>query len=575
MKQTFSLIFSSLRTRAYLLALALAALVLTLGGVVLSFTLSPRAPEAEVSPPRVIPNTDVNPYGANFFLAREVEEWKREKTVRMAREAGIGWVKQQFVWAEIEPRPDSFANVANGQSSWGKYDHIVELCDKYGLQIIARLDRPPDWTRQDNTLKERPPDNFEDYGDFVYQFVKHYQGRIHYIQIWNEPNIFPEWGNRPADPAGYVELLEIAYRRAKEADPDVYVLSAPLATTLGEPHPEPGKWRSMNDLQFLEEMYKAGAKDYFDILSANAFGMDRPPEDSPHPQVLNFSRVLLQREIMEKHGDGNKAIWFNEYGWNAAPDDFSEEELIWKRVDEEQQADYTLRGIELARSKWPWAGVFNIWYFRQVGNITPDQAEYYFRVVDVDFTPRRVYYAVKDVAAGFRVAGRGHYEEANPAVSGAEGWRPEIEPRASGQAHLASQTPGASLSFTFKGDRVDLLTQMDAQGGRLLVTLDGRSVTGLDRDKEGRSYVDLYSPRPQWRARVPLVRGAGSGQHVLRLTVAEERNPASAGNRCAIDAFEVALAPPATFPYAPVALLGIGLTTVSWLLYRELRGQRF
>jgi len=574
-KQTLSTILSSLMARAWLLVVVWAAVVIALGSVVLPFALSPGVPEAEFSPRRVIPNTDVNPYGANFFLAREVEEWKREKTVRMAQEAGIGWVKQQFAWAEIEPRPDSFANVKVGQSSWGKFDHIVELCEKYGLQIIARLDLPPDWTRQDNTLKGGPPDNFEDYGDFVYQFIKHYKGRIHYIQIWNEPNIYPEWGNRPVDPASYVELLKIAYRRAKEADPNVYVLSAPLAITMGEPHPEPGKWRSMNDLQFLEEMYEAGAKDYFDIFSANAFGMDRPPEDPPHPQVLNFSRVLLQREIMEKYGDSNKAIWFNEYGWNVAPADFSAEKLIWKRVDEEQQADYTLRGIEMARSQWPWAGVFNIWYFRQVGNITPDQAEYYFRVVDVDFTPRRVYYAVKDAAAGLRVAGLGYYEETNPAISGAEGWQTEIEPRASGQAHLASQTPGASLSFAFKGDRVDLLTHQDAQGGRLLVTLDGRSVTGLDRDGEGRSYVDLYSPHPQWQARVPLVRGASSGQHVLRLTVAEERNLASAGNRCVVDAFEVALTPRASFPYAPVALLVIGLAAVSWLLYRELRGQRF
>ena len=34
-----------------------------------------------------IPHTDVNPIGANFFLAREVELWKQEKTLEMAREA--------------------------------------------------------------------------------------------------------------------------------------------------------------------------------------------------------------------------------------------------------------------------------------------------------------------------------------------------------------------------------------------------------------------------------------------------------------------------------------------------------
>ena len=37
---------------------------------------------------RSIPNTDVNPLGANFFLDREVELWKREQTLKMAQDAG-------------------------------------------------------------------------------------------------------------------------------------------------------------------------------------------------------------------------------------------------------------------------------------------------------------------------------------------------------------------------------------------------------------------------------------------------------------------------------------------------------
>ena len=62
----------------------------------------------------------------------------------------------------------------------------------------------------------RPPDDFGLYGEFVYRFVEHYRGRIRYVQIWNEPNLFVEWGNRPVDPGGYVELLKLAYQRAKD-----------------------------------------------------------------------------------------------------------------------------------------------------------------------------------------------------------------------------------------------------------------------------------------------------------------------------------------------------------------------
>jgi hypothetical protein len=172
------------------------------------------------------------------------------------------------------------------------------------------------------------------------------------------------------------------------------VLSAPLAITL-----EDASMRgNHNDLVFLEQMYQAGAGEYFDILSANAFGLDYPPEEPPDPNVLNFRRVELHREIMERYGDGSKPVWINEYGWNAAPASFPDEILTWERVTEAEQADYTVRGIAWAREHWPWLGVVNIWYFRQVGDIPPDRASYYFALMDPGFNPRPVYDAVREAA---------------------------------------------------------------------------------------------------------------------------------------------------------------------------------
>jgi polysaccharide biosynthesis protein PslG len=334
-----------------------------------------------------IPHTDVNPYGANFFLDREVEHWKQEKTLEMARAGGIGWIKQQFSWEEIEPQ-------WKGEFDWAKYDRIVDLADRYGMQIIARLDRPPDWTRQDNRSKTRPPDDLADWGDFVYAFVQHYKSRVRYVQIWNEPNLTAEWGFQRVDAVAYTRMLRVAYQRAKEADPNVFVLSAPLAITV-----EDASMRgNHNDLVFLEQMYQAGARSYFDILAANAFGLDRPPEDPPDPNVLNFRRVELQRAIMERYGDADKPIWINEYGWNAAPASFPDELLTWKSVTEAQQSDYTVRGIAWGRAHWPWLGVVNIWYFRQVGDIAPDRAAYYFALVDPEFNARPVYLAVQQAA---------------------------------------------------------------------------------------------------------------------------------------------------------------------------------
>lgn len=559
--------------RFYFLLICLVLIAAVLANILIPAAISVRRGSSEYHAPRLIPNTDVNPFGANFFLDREVEEWKLRKTLQMAQDTGLGWVKQQFTWEEIEPvRKGEFFDERIRRSSWEKYDRIVDMCEEYGLQIIARLDRPPDWTREDNTYKERPPDDFEDYGDFVYTFVDRYRGRIKYVQVWNEPNIFPEWGNRPVDPVGYVDLLRVAYQRAKQADPNVYVLSAPMAITRGQVHPEPDKWISMNEIQFWDEMYQAGAKDHFDILSANAFGLGSPPEEPAQPDFLNFQRVLFLREVMERYGDSNKAIWFNEYGWNASPEDLSEDQLIWNRVTEEEQAEFTVRGIEYTLANWPWAGVLNIWYFRQVGSISPDRSDYYFRMVDVDFTPRLVYYRVKEAAEQMLgPVGPGYYQETNPAVSLDGRWLAEIETRASGQAHVTSDVGGANLTFTFVGENVDVIAWRGPDGGRLGVTLDGHRVDGLPRNGEGQSYVDLFSPVTRWQQRIPLVHQVEHAEHTLQLSVLETPNLASEGNRVAIDAFEVTTGEHPSVSYVLAAALGLAMVVVGAMTFREWR----
>jgi hypothetical protein len=343
-------------------------------------------------PPRTIPQTDLNPWGTNTFLHKEVETWKKQQTFKMIQEAGISWVRQQFPWEELEqPRKGEFFDRKYNQDTWGKFDELVKLAEGAGVRLIARLDRPPMWARADKDRPESPPERFEDYGDFVGAVAARYKGRVEHFQLWNEPNLGEEWTGKP-DPPEYVRLLKTGYEKVKEANPAAVVLSAPLAINL-----EQGPLH-LNELDFLDQVYQAGGKAYFDVLSANAYGMDKPPTDPPGKSALNFRRVELLRQVMEKNGDAGKAVWFNEYAWNASPKDLTKEDLIWQRVTEQQQADWTVEGLQRARRDWPWAGVFCTWYFRQVGDIPPTKSEYYFRLVDADFTPRPVYNAVKQAA---------------------------------------------------------------------------------------------------------------------------------------------------------------------------------
>lgn|GEM_PF-2083651 len=335
-----------------------------------------------------------NPYGVNTFLEKEVEDWKKERTFQMIQEAGVGWIKQHFPWEEIETKKGYFTDDKFNKSSWQKFDQIVDLAARYKVNIVARLDRTPLWAQPANNNPQQIPAKFQDYADFVKAFVTHYKGKINYIQIWNEPNLGSEW-NGTVDAKRYVELLKLASEAAKSVDPNIKIMTAPLAMNI-----EKGP-TNLNELDFLRQMYTNGAKPYFDIVAANGYGLDYTPEDAPTEQKLNFRRVELLRKIMEQNGDNNKQVWFNEYGWNASPENFPKDKLIWRRVTEQQQADYTVRGIEYARKNYPWAGVLFVWYFRQVGDIDASRSDYYFQMVTTDFKPKPVYDAVKKNALTF------------------------------------------------------------------------------------------------------------------------------------------------------------------------------
>jgi len=558
---------SGRRIRRWLLPLLLGAVLVGTGAFLVPH--GGGAVDAAPVPLRTLPDTDVNPYGANFFLEYEAEPWKIDKTLQMAREARLGWVKQQFPWEDIELKKGRFWDDRLNKSTWDKYDRIVDTARKYNLEVIARLDRPPPWTRKDNSVPQAPPDNFDDYGDFVQAVVEHFKGRIHYYQLWNEPNIYPEWGNRAIDPEAYTRLLKIGYARAKAVDPNVRILSAPLAQTL-----ETGP-RNLSELLFLDRMYKAGAKDSFDILFANGYGFDRSPDDPPDPNVLNFQRVQLVREIMVRNGDEAKPVWFNEVGWNAAPDTFPQEKLIWQRVPEAQQAEWTVKAIKTARAQWPWAGVFCVWYFRQAGQIPPERADYYFRMVDVGFTPRPVYNLIKKATEGIGTVGAGSYQESNPAVTYQGDWEQIATSDASGGLWRVAHSAGDSATISFRGSDLAILTRKGPEAPTIYVTLDGREANRLPRDRQGRSFAELASPTAQPRTLVPIAADLPTREHVVRITVA---GPASGGETAfVLDGFEVAengttdwvdLLTPAA-PWAGGAILAAG--GAAWLVARRRR----
>jgi hypothetical protein len=341
---------------------------------------------------------DVNPFGINTFLEQEVEVTKRERSMRMIRDAGFRWIRQEFPWEDIEIHGKGDFQDRRWtpyRSAWEKYDNIVDLAEEYGLGIICRLSNPPAWSRADGDARGAlvPPDRYEDFGDFVYAVVSRYKGRIRFYQIWNEPNLVREWGQVSAEE--YAKLLQIAYTRAKEADPNCVILAGALSATIELNAQELGK--GINDFVYLQQLYDAGAAPYFDILSVQGYGLYSGPTDRRmRPRVLNFSRPLYIREIMVANGDAHKPIWISELDWSPVPEHIAP---VYGRYTEQVRARYVVEAYERMRQEWPWMGVACFWFFKRADDSEREQPSYYFRMVEPDFTPLPVYWAMQAYTA--------------------------------------------------------------------------------------------------------------------------------------------------------------------------------
>ncbi|HPL30278.1 MAG TPA: cellulase family glycosylhydrolase, partial [Anaerolineae bacterium] len=297
-----------------------------------------------------------NPFGVNTFLEQEVEPVKVARSLDLIRAAGFGFIRQEFPWEglEISAKGDYWDHKWD-VSAWQKYDRIVDMANERGLEVIARLDNPPAWARSQTapTSIQGPPDRVEDFGDFVEAVVRRYRGRVRYYQVWNEPNLYHEWGDQPVDPVAYTRLLQEAYRRAKAVDPECVIISAGLAPTL-EQGPQ-----NLSDLTYLQRMYDAGAKGSFDILGVMAYGLWTGPTDRRvDAQRTNFARPQLMRALMVKNGDAGKPIWAMEIGWNAMPAGL-QAVPEFGRVSREMQAELAVGAYERAQAEWPWMGAMS------------------------------------------------------------------------------------------------------------------------------------------------------------------------------------------------------------------------
>lgn len=322
-----------------------------------AFDVATPVPAPIVAPP-LWPRVGSPEYGASVFLWGAAATTGRD--LGKLQTAGMTWQKTLFQWRFIEPQ--------RGRFDWGESERLVKASNAAGIKVVARIDFHPAWARSTGLAAfNGPPDNYQDFGNFIFAFVDHFKtgspnGTVHAIELWNEPNLSREWGNATIganSAADYVRLMCIGHQAAKRASQDVITISAGLSPT------GVNDAGSRDDLLYLREMYAAGASPCFDALGAHG------NTQAPTPQMeigswpgrehgsFYFRRVEQLREVMVQNGDADKQVWILEFGWTS---DTVHPQYSWFRVSEDQKARNIVDAFRWAYDRWrPWIGPMILW----------------------------------------------------------------------------------------------------------------------------------------------------------------------------------------------------------------------
>lgn len=360
----------------------------------------PKAPKRPTSP--VASGSHALPAGAGSFgYGIQIQPYGGADIAFAAnaiRGLGFNWVKWQVPWEDMEG--------TQGQIGW--QDDLTNYMAGQGLKILASIVKAPNWARPANTDfgVEGPPADPQTYANFVGAYAGHYCGKVQAIEVWNEQNLYYEWGSEPLDAARYMQILKAAYQSIKAACPNMIVVSGALtpAGNVGA--------LAVDDFTYLEQMYQNGLKDWSDGIGVHPSGYNVPPTvgwqqacdfitadgasfhgacDNPHHSWSARSTIEGYRNIMLKYGDVNKRLWPTEFGW-AAGGALDPNYGYANDNTYEEQAQWTVQFYEFMRSTG-YVGPAILWNLN-FGITNPGTELAQWGILDANGGPRPVYNAL-------------------------------------------------------------------------------------------------------------------------------------------------------------------------------------
>jgi hypothetical protein len=264
-------------------------------------------------------------------------------------DTGAKSVRTAIRWDLVEP--DSA-----GSDDWKQADEIVDQSRAHGLEVIFDINGTPKWARNPGAATAEFPRDLQTYATFAGKVAARYKGRVEAYELGNEPNHVKSFAH--PDAAVYAQVLKLSYPVIKAADPGALVLTGGLGGNKDTKGNIPGD-------VFLADLYKAGAKGFFDAVSYHPYTYPLLPSDDKGDR--GWSRMLAARQAMVDNGDGDKQIWVTEFG---APTGGA------NGVSQEQQAAIMHDAYRLWAG-YPWAGPLCWFDYRDKGTDTSNQGNFF------------------------------------------------------------------------------------------------------------------------------------------------------------------------------------------------------
>jgi hypothetical protein len=285
---------------------------------------------------------------------------------------GTRWLREEFSWAKIEPRPDVF--------DFSYYDHFMLEAAQSGERILALLYDTPSWA---GPAANAIPANPAAFAGYVAALIGRYgpggtlwsqhpalaASALRTFEIWNEP--FSATGdNGNYNPGRYAQLVKAAAMAGHRVDPQTSFLMAAEMQSARDAH---GQWQ-----WWVGALYQAvpDLNRYFDGVAMHDYGTDvhtLNPMISGRP-YHNYGHILRIENLHQQfiaHGAANKPFWITEAGWSTCTQSGAD------CVTQEQQAANLQTLFDDMRGPWRnWVQAAFIYRFGDGANPSTVQDAY-------------------------------------------------------------------------------------------------------------------------------------------------------------------------------------------------------